>query len=408
MAFFIWIDSLTMLVDLMKFLRAGFLLGLAIASVFQTSFAGQQKVNRRTDQNQAGALTSREAYLFTYFKGNGEDGLHLAYSVDGLTWQALNGGKSFLKPVVGRNKLMRDPQIVAGPDGLFHMVWTSSWNDAVIGYATSRDLINWSAQRAFRPMTLEPTALNVWAPELFYDAEKRQYLLFWSTTIPGRFPATDKSGDNGRNHRIYVTTTKDFHTFTPTRLFYDQGFSVIDATIIKDKRRYVMVFKDETRWPAAQKNIHYAVSKRAAGPYEATSPPISGNYWAEGPTAIKIGERWIVYFDKYREHRYGAVASADWKQWEDISAQLQFPDGVRHGTVLRVSRAVLTRLLELRGGSGSNSDGVGPVVAGNAGALARTACGARSNLHIIGLVREDGVRASRSMRARDVGVPSNE
>ena len=25
-------------------------------------------------------------YLFSYFKGNGEDGLHLAYSNDGLKW----------------------------------------------------------------------------------------------------------------------------------------------------------------------------------------------------------------------------------------------------------------------------------------------------------------------------------
>jgi hypothetical protein len=300
------------------------------------------------DQIKAGANESDEAYLFTYFKGNGEDGLHLAYSVDGLVWQALNGGKSLLKPVVGRNRLMRDPQIVAGPDGLFHMVWTTSWNDPVIGYATSRDLINWSAQRGLTPMTLEPTALNVWAPELFYDAKKRQYILFWATTIPGRFPATDKSGDNGRNHRIYVTTTKDFHTFTPTRLFYDQGFSVIDATIVKDGLSYVMVFKEETRWPTAQKNIHYAVSNQAAGPYGPASPPITGSYWAEGPTAMKIGERWIVYFDKYRDHRYGAVASADWKQWEDISGQLQFPEGARHGTVLRVPRAVLTKLLELK------------------------------------------------------------
>jgi hypothetical protein len=332
----------------MRFLRSLLLLGLALASVSQTSLGTQRKAGHRTNQIQAGANTSREGYLFTYFKGNGEDGLHLAYSVDGLVWQALNAGKSLLKPVVGRNKLMRDPQIVSGPDGLFHMVWTTSWNDQVIGYATSRDLINWSAQRGFTPMSREPTALNVWAPELFYDAAKRQYLLFWSTTIPGRFPATDKSGDNGRNHRIYVTTTKDFHTFTRTRLFYDQGFSVIDATVIKDGRRYVMVFKDETRWPAAQKNIHYAVSNKAAGSYGPASTPITGSYWAEGPTAIKIDGRWIVYFDKYREHRYGAVASTDWKQWEDISAQLQFPEGARHGTVLRVPRAVLTKLLELK------------------------------------------------------------
>jgi hypothetical protein len=123
---------------------------------------------------------------------------------------------------------------------------------------------------------------------------------------------------------------------------------VIDATIVRDDRRYVMIFKDETRWPEAKKNLHYATSDRAAGPYGAASAPITGNYWAEGPTAIRIDGRWIVYFDKYREHRYGAVASTDWTNWEDISAQLQFPDGARHGTVLRVSRAALNELLNLK------------------------------------------------------------
>ena len=180
-----------------------------------------------------------------------------------------------------------------------------------------------------------------------------------------------------------------------------KGFSVIDATIVKDGPRYVMVFKDETRWPAPQKNIHYAVSNKAAGPYGPASPPISGSYWAEGPTAIKIGRQWIVYFDKYRKHRYGAVASSDWSEWEDISAQLQFPEGARHGTVLSVPRATLNKLITLSSGAGFNFKGVGPVVAGNAGALARTACEARSNPYIKRLFHEYGVRASRSMRARD-------
>ncbi len=65
------------------------------------------------------------AYLFSYFINNGEDGLHLAWSADGLKWQALNDGKSFLKPDVGKSKLMRDPCVNTGPYGTFHMVWTS-------------------------------------------------------------------------------------------------------------------------------------------------------------------------------------------------------------------------------------------------------------------------------------------
>jgi hypothetical protein len=335
---------------MLRFVRAAIVL-VAMAmlpSAFATAYPQQPTRGHTETRAKAVEKKSVETYLFAYFKGNGEDGLHLAYSSDGLTWSPLNNDRSLLQPTVGKDKLMRDPHITEGPDGMFHMVWTSSWSDPVIGYAASKDLINWSEQRAITPMTKEPTARNVWAPETFYDAKTQQYLLFWATTIPGRFPETDETGDNKLNHRIYLTTTKDFKTFAPTRLFYDQGFNVIDATIIKDGSRYIMFLKDETKQPVAKKNLRYAESKRAMGPYGEASKPITGNYWAEGPTAIKIGERWIVYFDKYRDHRYGAVASSDLKQWEDISAQLHFPEGARHGTVLRISQAVLTKLLELK------------------------------------------------------------
>src|SRR3954471_2704908 len=68
-----------------------------------------------------------KCYLFSSFRGNGEDGLHLAWSADGLTWNALNNDKTFLRPQVGKEKLMRDPCFLQGPDGTFHLVWTESW-----------------------------------------------------------------------------------------------------------------------------------------------------------------------------------------------------------------------------------------------------------------------------------------
>lgn len=320
----------------------------ALLAVSLTTVGQQYRAGGNETPNDPVPSAAGQVCLFSYFKGNGEDGLHLAYSDDGLVWHALNGDKSLLRPEAGKDKLMRDPQISFGPDGLFHMVWTTSWTDPVIGHATSKDLISWSAQQSIAPMTNEPNTQNVWAPELFYDDKTRAYILFWSSTIPGRFPETDKSGDSGRNHRIYFVTTKDFRTFTTARLFYDPGFSVIDATIVADGQRYVMFFKDETRWPVAQKNIHFAVSKQADGPYGPPAPQITGDYWAEGPSAIKLGGRWIVYFDRYRDHRYGAVASADWRHWEDISDKLQFPEGARHGTSLLVPRAIVNRLLELK------------------------------------------------------------
>ena len=108
-------------------------------------------------------------YLFSYFIGE-KDGLHLAWSNDGYHWAPLAGDASLLVPGIGEDKLMRDPSICQGPDGTFHMVWTSSWHDRIIGYASSRDLVHWSRQKAIPVMMHEPEAHNCWAPELFYDA----------------------------------------------------------------------------------------------------------------------------------------------------------------------------------------------------------------------------------------------
>jgi len=58
----------------------------------------------------------KQAYLFAYFKNNGEDGLHLAYSNDAYNWTALKNDQSFLKPNVSKDKLMRDPCIIKGAD----------------------------------------------------------------------------------------------------------------------------------------------------------------------------------------------------------------------------------------------------------------------------------------------------
>src|SRR5690349_15598416 len=97
-------------------------------------------------------------YLFTYFTKNGEDGLHLAWSEDGYKWQALNGGKGFLAPKIGsKEQLMRDPCVARGPDGTYHMVWTSGWWEKGIGYASTKDFITWSEQKEIPVMAHEPT-----------------------------------------------------------------------------------------------------------------------------------------------------------------------------------------------------------------------------------------------------------
>lgn len=282
-------------------------------------------------------------YMFSYFKGNGGDGLHLAYSFDGYNWKALNNDKSVLQPTVGGDKLMRDPNILKGPDGTFHMVWTVSWHEKGIGYASSPDLIHWSKQQFIPVMKDEPEARNCWAPELFYDQKAKRYLIFWATTIPGRFPETDDTGDHHLNHRIYYTDTKDFQDYSDTKLFFNPGFNVIDATIKKNGSQYVMFFKDERRHPE-MKNVHLVFSNSASGPYDQVSQSITGNYWAEGPTVLKKGGQWMVYFDKYRKHTMGAVKSTDLEHWQDISYQIHFPKGTRHGSVFKVTKQQYQKL----------------------------------------------------------------
>jgi hypothetical protein len=139
---------------------------------------------------------------------------------------------------------------------------------------------------------------------------------------------------------MYFTATRDFETFTETKLFYDQGFNVIDGTLIKENDRYVLFLKDETRTPP-EKNIRIATSSNLTGNYGKPTDPITGDYWAEGPTPLKIGDYWMVYFDKYRKNTMGAVRSKDLVSWEDISDQISFPEGTRHGTAFKVSPELL-------------------------------------------------------------------
>lgn len=287
---------------------------------------------------------TNDVYLFSYFKNNGEDGLHLAFSENGYAWTALNNDSSFLTPAAGNDKLMRDPCIIKGPDGLFHMVWTSSWNEKGIGYANSPDLINWSKQEYFEVMKDEPKARNCWAPEIFYDEKSKLYMIFWATTIEGAFPGTQSKKENSYNHRIYYVTTPDFKEFSETDILYDMDFNVIDATLIHANNKYYMFLKDETIEPVPQKNIRIATGANLTGGYSVASPPITGNYWAEGPTVLKVKDGWIVYFDKYREKKMGAVFSKDLSVWTDISLKIKFPPGVRHGTVFQVSRHVFEKL----------------------------------------------------------------
>jgi hypothetical protein len=281
---------------------------------------------------------SKYTYVFTSFHEPANEGLRVMYAKDGLHWTDLN--KIFLKPEVGTQKIMRDPSIVQGPDGTFHLVWTCSWKgDNGFGYASSKDLKNWSEQKFIPVMEKEPTTVNVWAPEIFYDDENAQFIIIWASTIPFRFPKGIEEEDN--NHRMYSITTKDFKTFSEPKLFLDPGFSVIDAVIVKRAvKDYVLVLKDNTR---PNRNLKVAFSNNVLGPYTNISESFSPKL-TEGPTVLKQGNRYLIYYDAYGDKKYTTLKTYDFKNFEDISLSTTIPEGHKHGTVIRVEKKILRNL----------------------------------------------------------------
>jgi hypothetical protein len=240
---------------------------------------------------------------------------------------------------------MRDPSVVRGPDGTFHMVWTSSWKgDHGFGYAFSEDLIHWSEQKFIPVMQHEPTTVNVWAPEICYDESSDSYIIIWASTIPYRFEKGIEEERN--NHRMYYTTTKDFETFSKTKLYLDPGFSVIDAVIVyRDEKDYVLVLKDNTR---PNRNLKVAFGDSPLGPWTGISEPWTEKF-TEGPTILKSGGEWMIFFDAYRLKKYGAVRTSDFKNFQDITGEISLPEGHKHGTIFRADTKILEGLIKKAG-----------------------------------------------------------
>ncbi len=303
---------------------------------------------------------NNSAYLFTSFRDADQKFLRFLYSFDGYHWTNVPG--TFLEAKAGVSRQFRDPSLLRGPDGMFHLVWTAGWHgDQGFGCASSRDLIHWSEQKFVPVMTNEPTTVNVWAPELFYDDGLRGrrrpeaqinsrneseppyggcYIIVWASTIPGRF--ADKLEATNNNHRLYFTTTRDFTNFAPAKLFFDPGFSVIDGFVLKDAGRYVLVHKDNSR---PRLNLRVAFADFPCGPWKNVSEPFTQKF-TEGPCALKVGDDWLIYFDAYREKVYGAAKTRDFKTFTNVTKEVSFPENHKHGTAIKVPREILDGLLK--------------------------------------------------------------
>lgn len=303
----------------------------------------------------------KKAYIFTSFREPSLQGLEYLYSYDGLHWDTIPG--VIMPPMIGNesqyadaytgevkwpayapeHRCLRDPSIVQGPDGTFHLVWTTQWmGSKAFGYAHSKDLIHWSEQREIHVMDSFPTN-NVWAPELFYDDELELFFIIWSSQIPpSQYTDADKFGTNAAN-RLYYTTTKDFVTFSETKMYYDPGFNSIDGYLLKrGSKDYVLIVKDN-RKPGFS-NLFCVFSDSPYGPFHSPTPYFARTY-SEGPCAVKVGEEWIIYFDQYRPQGYGAVATSDFRTFRSMENCISVPEKHKHGTIFDVPISILKKIL---------------------------------------------------------------
>jgi hypothetical protein len=66
--------------------------------------------------------------------------------------------------------------------------------------------------------------------------------------------------------------------------------------------------------------------------------------WVEGPTLLKVGGEWWLYFDRFRmkADRFGLATSKDLIHWTDRTGELKAPPEARHGTIFRAPRSAVS------------------------------------------------------------------
>ena len=287
-----------------------------------------------------------EALVMSYFTAASES-LHLAISRDGVQWTPTFEGATVLRGSVGARSL-RDPFVGVGLDGKYHLLATNGWNSRSIVHASSDDLIEWSEQELIPVMESVSSAQNAWAPEFFVDIENNTHHVVWSSSNQGDATTWTALGDTHEmtmDHRIWSSSTTDFTTWSDAAVFFDPGYTVIDASVRRCDNGYLMAYKDErgtNQDHTTFKGIRTVTFKNVGGPFAIPSAILTSAP-AEGPTLFDTADGLVMMFDQFLDGTYGAMTTRDAVRWEPIVG-FRPPPGARHGAVLQVPEHDLLRL----------------------------------------------------------------
>lgn len=349
-------------------------------TVTLTASIGADRRNITASVRRAVGDEAYEAYMFAYFTGSSIAGEKIYFSAsdgnDALTWAELNDGEPVLTSTMG-TKGLRDPFIMRSHEGdTFYLLATdlsigsgTSWGDSVTNGSRyleiweSNDLVTWSDQR--HVLVSPPTAGMTWAPEAYYDADIGAYVVYWASAL---FEESDTAHSGSTYHRMLISTTRDFVTFSEPTVWQDAGMSRIDSTVIEEDGVYYRFTKDEGASGTGCSDIIMEDSTNLTSTLSSwtiTDTCIgrdAGTSAVEGPTSFKSnagdvnGEKFYLFVDEYSGRGYIPL------QTEDITApnwtvpsSFTLPTSPRHGTVLPITATELAALTKAYGSSKKRS-----------------------------------------------------
>lgn len=279
------------------------------------------------------------AYLLAGFTGQaifpecieGNEKTFFALSEDLKKWSYID---SISVNVSSGSKRVRDQYLSRDKTGNYLLLGTQGYMHPEIYLANSKSINEFKLELKninYSDKDLHLFANYSWAPEIIYDYDNDQYLILYSDT-------------ETKNSPIYAVATKDFERFSYPFIFFDVGFTIIDANITMFDGKYYLFYKGEDveRYGA----LYYAVSDSLScgSNWQLYDDEITSGYNLEGPYGLKgLDNNNYLFADAFEVAKpyYGLFDSnskIDMKNIKDLN-------GVHHYSILKITRAEYEKLM---------------------------------------------------------------
>lgn len=280
------------------------------------------------------------AYLLAGFTGQaifpecieGNEKSFFALSEDLKKWSYID---SISINVSSGSKRVRDQYLSRDKTGNYLLLGTQGYMHPEIYLANSESINEFELELKninYSDKDLHIFANYSWAPEIIYDYDNDQYLILYSDT-------------ETKNSPIYAVATKDFELFSYPFIFFDVGFTIIDANITMFDGKYYLFYKGEDveRYGA----LYYAVSDSLScgSNWRLYDDEITSSYNLEGPFGLKgLDNMNYLFADAFEVAKpyYGLFdydSKINMKNIKDLN-------GVHHFSILKITKSEYERLME--------------------------------------------------------------